>query len=346
VTNTFLIVRFSSLGDVVLVSPVFSALKKRMPDAHITLLTRNTYAELHRSNPDLDAVWSFEPESESLGHLSRKIRDAGFQAVIDLHGSIRSRIVTFRSGSAVRRHRKQSWRRLWLVARPPLKRKRDLRPVVDRYLEATGIAAPSPEERVPRIFLPPQASDAGREWRDALVGNRPGRLVALLPGAKHSPKEWPVERFAGLADLVVERGDVPVVIPPPGREELGVAVAEASHSGRLICSEPLDDAMALAGALSAVDGLVANDSGPMHLSAAVDTPVAGLFGPTSPALGFAPTGPAAEWLHLDLSCSPCSRHGQAACWRSRRYCLEDLSAPAVANALYRSMEEGGSRESP
>lgn len=344
--NHLLIVRFSSLGDVVLVSPVFSALKKRIPDAHITLLTRSTYAELHRPNPDLDAVWSFEPGSESPVELSRRIREAGFQAVIDLHGSIRSRIVTFRSGSAVTRYRKQSWRRFWLVARPPFKRKRELRPVVDRYLEATGIAAPSPEERIPRILLTPPASDAGRQWRSALMGGRAGRLVALLPGAKHSPKEWPVEHFAKLAGLIAERGDVPVVIPPPGRAELGGAVAEASVAERLLRSEPLDDAISLAGALSAADGLVANDSGPMHLGAALGTPVAGLFGPTSPALGFAPTGPAAEWLHLDLSCSPCSRHGRKACWRSRRYCMEDLSAQAVANALYRRMGEGGIQESP
>jgi ADP-heptose:LPS heptosyltransferase len=317
-----------------------------MPNAHITFLTRSAYAEIHRPNPDLDAVWSFEPESESVRALSRRIRNGGFQVVLDLHRSIRSRIVTFRSGSVVRRHRKQSWRRFWLVARPPLKRKRDLSPVVDRYLRAAGITDPSPEERVPRIFLSPRIDEVGRQWRDSLMGDRPGRLVALLPGAKHPPKEWPVERFARLADLIVERGDVPVVIAPERGEDLGIAVAEASHTGGLLRSDPREDAVALAGSLSAVAGIVANDSGPMHLGAALDTPVIGLFGPTSPALGFAPVGPATGWLHLDLYCSPCSRHGRVACWRSRRHCLEDLAAPTVANALYGRMDAAGRRETP
>jgi ADP-heptose:LPS heptosyltransferase len=101
--------------------------------------------------------------------------------------------------------------------------------------------------------------------------------------------------------------------------------------------------MGLAGALAACDAVVANDSGPMHLAAAVGTPVVGLFGPTSPALGFAPVGGGAVSVHLGLHCSPCSRHGKTPCWRERRYCMEDLDPEVVFRALQRALT-GGSDE--
>jgi len=95
----------------------------------------------------------------------------------------------------------------------------------------------------------------------------------------------------------------------------------------------VEDPTRLAGVLAACDAVVANDSGPMHLAAAVGTPVVGLFGPTSPALGFAPVANQATSCHLGIQCSPCSRHGARACWRDRRYCMEDLSPQEVYEAL-------------
>jgi heptosyltransferase-2 len=340
VTEDLLVIRFSSLGDVILVEPVFRALRARLPDARITFLTLRRYAPLHASHPDLDAVWAFEPERESLAGLRRQVRDAGYALIVDLHRSLRSRAVTFGLETPRTRMAKQHVRRLALVARPPLKRRVELTPVVDRYLAAVGAVGEEGAGRVPVIHLTDEQRAAGRRWRERILpdgaagGDRP--LVALLPGARHAPKRWPREHIIGLAALLRAADRSPVIIPAPDGERWTEQVEG-------VVTSPLEDTMSLAGALAACDAVVANDSGPMHLAAAVGTPVVGLFGPTSPALGFAPVSPQAVSMHLDLHCSPCSRHGQTPCWRERRYCMEDMAPEAVLRALQRALE-GGSDE--
>lgn len=345
-TNRVLVIRFSSLGDVVLASPVFPALKRRLPGAHVTFLTRREYSDIHRWHPDVDAVWSFEDGTQALRKLAADVRDARFDAIVDLHGSLRSRVVCAGAGAPVRRYRKQSWRRAWLVIRPPLKIRRPLRPVVDRYLEAAGASSASAGERVPKVYLPAQARSAGLAWRARLTGGRAGRVVVLLPHARHPPKEWPLHHFLALARMLVQRGDIPVIIPAAEEGDEGdAAVWRAAEREGITRSACLPEPVELAGALAAVDAIVANDSGPMHLGAAVGTPVLGLFGPTSPDLGFRPAGDAAD-LHLGLKCSPCSRHGRRRCWRTRRFCLEELDPQRVLNALEELLAGGDIAESP
>ena len=330
-----LVIRFSSLGDVVLVAPVFRALKTRLADAYITFLTRSEYAGIHQNNPWVDAVWSYDPAAESLWELRRRIVHANFSLTADLHGSLRSRFITAGASHPVTRHRKQHLRRFWLVARPRLKRNDPLDPVVDRYLEAVGAAGEEGEGRIPKVDPGEEVRTAGTAWRSAVLsgGGEGGRLIALLPGARHPAKEWPWRSFLELGEIIGRAGDRAVVLPPPGGPAERFRSPEGEEKPALSVSAPVEEANRLAGVLAACDAVVANDSGPMHLAAAVGTPVVGIFGPTSPALGFAPVANLATSCHLDIHCSPCSRHGARACWRDRRYCLEDLTPPEVYRAL-------------
>jgi heptosyltransferase-2 len=326
VTGGILVVRFSSLGDVVLITPVLEALKRRIPERRVVLLTRSDYAPIFAADGRLDALWAWDEAEESLTTLARRVRAARFDRIVDLHGSLRSRLVTLGVSSLTTRMDKQSLKRWALVARPPLKRRRALRPVTIRYLETAGLAG---EDPTPRLELGGETLAAGRAWRQGLAGGGEGTVVALLPGARHPAKRWPLDRWVELAERLREDGIRPLVLPPPE----GLPGPPVLDRPGFETVPPLIDPLDLAGALAAVDGVVANDSGPMHLAAAVGTPTVGLFGPTSPELGFAPVGPHTRALHLGLFCSPCSRHGRHPCWRSRRVCLEDLLPQAVLGAL-------------
>jgi len=342
VKSRVLVVRFSSLGDVVLVEPALCALKERLPDARVILLTRTPYAGLHRNNPNLDEVWAFDPASQSLRDLRTWIREGDFDLIVDLHGSLRSRLITFLYAGPVARWNQERWRRFRLVVRPPFKQRLKLTPVVDLYLQTvTGCRSGTDSERrgmeengdrrIPVIHLGEVERKRGLDWRSRLVGERPGHLIAILPGASHPPKEWPLFRVREFAELCLSRGDLPVVIPAPENPDPAHTIAHEVEGA--LMSEPLEDVMDLAAALAVCDGVVANDSGPMHLAAALATPTVGLFGPTSPALGFAPRGPYATDLYLDLFCSPCSKHGQRVCWRRERDCLIDIEPRQVIDTL-------------
>jgi ADP-heptose:LPS heptosyltransferase len=227
--------------------------------------------------------------------------------------------------------RQERWRRFWLVARPPLKRKKNLTPVVDRYLEAAGYRNRGAEAAQPVLYLSDAEREEGRKWRNRIMQGREGRLVALFPGAMHPPKEWPIFNFAELGRLLIMRGDVPVVIPSLDRPEIAEALAEQEKE--IVLSGPVESPLELAAALSAADGAIANDSGPMHVAASVGTCTVGIFGPTGPELGFAPRGPCSSHVHLGLYCSPCGKHGKRVCYRRERFCMLDIKPRDVVDKL-------------
>ncbi len=328
-----LVIRFSSLGDVILAEPVFRALKRRFPDSSITFLTRSAYADLHRSNAEVDDIWGFDPDTRSLSSLIRMVREAGFDTIIDLHGSLRSRLITLVGESVTRRYRQQRLRRLLLVLRPPLKRSRPLTPVIDRYLETADCTEPSEAEGTPAVHLTEEQINRGLKVRRDLMAGREGRLIVLLPGARHAPKEWPRFHFGELAALLKLGGNTPIVVAPPDQPEIGPELTDGEDHPPLL--GPMPDIMQLAALLAVADGVVTNDSGPMHLAAALGVPTVGLFGPTSPELGFSPRGESTSHIHLGLPCSPCSKHGQRVCWRRERHCLLDISPRQVIDELER-----------
>jgi len=337
------------MGDVILVSPALTALKERVDGAHITLLTRAPYADLHRNNPACDEVWGYDPALQNLRELRRQVSESSFDFIVDLHGSLRSRLLTFALGIPVARWKQPRWQRFWIVARPPLKQKNQLTPVIELYLQAVGGKAGSshpgvsePAATVPVIHLNEEQRTAGERWREKFTNGRPGECIAILPGAKHPPKEWPLYRVRELAELLVSRGDIPVIIPPPDDPEPAFSL-DHEVEGACIC-DPVPGIMELAGILASCDGAVANDSGPMHLAAAVATPTVGLFGPTSPALGFSPRGLYTAAIHRDLYCSPCSKHGQRVCWRRDRECLIDIGPREVIDLLEDLMGEKQSQK--
>jgi len=335
VNRRVLVVRFSSLGDVILTAPVFEILKKSRPGVHTTFLTKIEYAELHRANPHLDEVRAFDLRTESFRSVVDWVRNGDFDLFVDLHRSLRSRFISIFSGVPASRYSQDRLRRFMVIARPRFGARKGMRPVVERYLEVVGWEGKvgSDPDSIPRLYLKDEDLQLGRQWRERLQGELDCRLGVLLPGAKHPPKQWPIAYFSELAQMLAWRGDIPVLMPPPGREEIAADVVNQAGVEGVRLSEPHEDAMGLASALAAADAVVANDSGPMHVAAAVGVPVVGIFGPTSPELGFAPLGRNASWVHLGLFCSPCSKHGKYPCWRGKRYCLNQMVPELVIEAL-------------
>jgi heptosyltransferase-2 len=173
-----------------------------------------------------------------------------------------------------------------------------------------------------KIALSPQARALAA---DALRGLEPP-AVALAPGARWATKRWPAERFAAVADALSALGFRIVLAGGPGDRD-AFAAFRAAVRCRVdadLSFLPLD---ALAAAIARVQLLIACDSGPVHLAAAVGTPVLALFGPTSVARWGPP--PPGRALSLGLRCSPCSNHGGEVCPERHHRCLGDLAPEVV-----------------
>lgn len=352
--SRILIVRFSSMGDIVLTSPVTRRLSRICPGAEIDFLTRTEYAPLARSLPGVSQVVCFEPE-KGLWPLVSRLRRRRYDLVIDLHGNMRSRLVVL-AGNARRfaRYDKRRFARMAMVAMPG--RSTSVPHTVDRYLEVLdtldavgtldadgasprGGAGRTAEDRIPQLIVDASAT---AEVMDRMAEKGIGPEVPVLgvaPGASHAPKRWPPDRFALVADRLAEvHGMGILLLGGEGDRSVVAEVADAMKRPAVNWSGATDLSL-LPAAVQRCRVLVSNDSGPMHVASAVGTPVVGIFGATHPRLGFAPLGLEDTALSLDLPCSPCSLHGDRACRFGTHACMEDLPAQRVIDEAERRISK-------
>lgn len=328
VPTRILLIRLSSLGDIVLTSPVTRALRRAFPDARIAITVKQSYEPLARLLPGVDEVLPFE-RSRGIGPLMARVRDERFEVIVDLHANPRSVLIAVLSGARqVIRYRKRRLARMGMVYTKQLSM--PTWHTVDLYLAALAPLGITPLDRLPELIVHPAARQEidDRLRRHGVMEHQP--VIGLAPGASSPTKRWPAERFARLADRLQETDHAAIVlIGGPSDRPLTAAVVDAMAGHAIDWAGQVDLAL-LPAALHRCCVFVSNDSGPMHVSSAVGTPVVGLFGPTHPCLGFAPLGPHDVALSLDLDCSPCSLHGERPCWKGTHACLHDLTVDRVA----------------
>ncbi|MBN1334851.1 MAG: glycosyltransferase family 9 protein [Deltaproteobacteria bacterium] len=289
------VVRFSSLGDVVLSGAVTGGLEP------VTFVTRARYLEVAARLPGVARVVALK-EGDSFAALASRL-PAGVLRV-DLHGSLRARLLGAWSGGSWRRIQQDACRRHLRVAFKTAPG----RTVVARYAAAAGVSA------VP----PPWIRSDGP--RDALL---------VAPGSRWAVKRWPPARFAAVA--AAWEGPV-VVLGGPGEEDLCAAVAGPVGPRAEVVADP-----GFSGVLAALGrgrAALGNDAGLAHLCAAAGIPTVVVFGATSAIDGF--------WedrclsVEADLECRPCTRFGRGECPFGDHRCMDLLSVEAVSSAVRRA----------
>jgi lipopolysaccharide heptosyltransferase I len=273
------LIKPSALGDIVHSLPVLSALRQRYPDVHIAWVVNRSYAELLRGHPDLDAVLPVDRGASRTGLVTAmsnygrffwSFRQQRFDLVVDLQGLFRSGLMTIASGAA-RRVGLSSAREGANVFYTDVIPVADFQALhaVDRYwlvAEAFGIGHLRKRFHVP---LP----EVERRWAAAQLGDCPRPWIALGVGARWQTKRWPPHHFASLARRVLQYAGGTLLFVG-GREETPLARATAEGlPGNLRDFTGRTTLPQLAALLASVDVMVANDTGPLHLAAALGRPV-------------------------------------------------------------------------
>lgn len=339
----WVVVRLNALGDVTLTTGVLDYWRRKR-DLRFTVVTRVAMAPLFEGHPAVDRVVTLEKDQLRLPcllqiwkDLAREQRGSG---LLDLHGTPRSLLLQGFWRGPVRRFPKLALeRRLFLFTRrfAPLaglaassRIALDRWTVPQRYALALEEDAPSPQELLPVIYL----TDAERAHAAALLRNVPGcalqRCVALHPYATHAGKAWPVSHWTALMQAL-DAAEIPWFVV--GAAQIPLASGCDCTNRDFTNSTSLRETCGL---LSHAAVLVTGDSGPMHLAAAVGTPVVALFGPTTAQWGFFPQGPQDVVLEADCPCRPCSLHGAGACPNGYR-CLADITVDRVLSAVTSSI---------
>lgn len=332
--GSILVIRFGSLGDVILTSATVLNLKLAYPNHRLIFLTRETYRAVAEKFYGVDKVETV-PNDISTGALFRRILELdslNFDLIIDLHGNFRSWLTrTVLPANSRQVYPKRRLAR-WLVTRRKKTLPAEYPHTIDLYnqtLAQLGKRAPC---RRPLMSIPPISP------RFAPIVDSDGKIILVSPGAAHPNKAWPVERFVAVVNELRTARRVRVVWAITSQEKRDYALPSRMSDSETIelVDCPLDQLAAIACRASLA---LTNDSGTGHLAAAVGTPVLALFGPTHPALGFAPRGLRDRVLQVDEYCRPCSRHGKKPCWREERFCFTRLSVASVVRAAVEMMEE-------
>ena len=329
-TPNVLLVRFSSLGDVLLTTPLIRALRARHPAATLTALTRQVWAPLLSANPNLDQVISVSP-GQALVPLARAIRAARYSHLLDLHGSVRTRVLRLLVPGPWTGydHRRRARATLICQHRDTYP---DQVPVAERYFEAAGDLDARPDQQPADLYLSPAAEARAEQWlaRAGLDGEDP--LVGLVPGAAHATKRWPVRYWRELAQFLRQQGLRIALLGSAADRILASEIAEACSSPEIVAAGDLD-LQAVGALLRRCRVVVAGDTGPMHMATAVRTPVVALYGPTVKQFGFFPYRAKGTVLEVPLPCRPCGSKGGSQCPDGHHRCLEDLAPGEVAGQV-------------
>lgn len=329
--GTALILRLSSFGDIVLTEPISRALREHSPGCEICFLTGRQYTGIPELFSSVDRVIPYA-KGRTNPEIHR-LADATYDLIVDLQNNLRSRGIT-RSLNArtIVKHKRQRFLR-FLAVHAPWIWKGQLKTAPATYadtIEPLGIKLTS---LVPAVR--PPMDGVGRLAES--LGERP--LIGICPGGSSEHKRWSEANFVALArDLSMAGSRVILVGSEADRPVIETIAASLSKID--IAVHIGNDVGATAALLSRCTVTVSNDSGLMHLAAAVGSSVVAIFGPTSPLLGFAPASAKSVVISHNLECSPCSYHGNRPCKYKTRQCLDAIEPKEIVSAVTAMVKDG------
>jgi len=328
--SPILVVPYMWIGDFVRCHSVIKLLNGRFPGRPVDMLTTPLVAPLADYMPGLRrAIVADLPRSRlafaDQFALARRLKREAYGSALVMPRTWKSALAPFFAGIPERTGFAGEAR--FVLLNDVRFGERALPRMIDRCaaLALPRDAAPPPQWPLPELKVPRAEIEAWRRKRSLDAVSRP--VVALCPGAVGPSKRWPAENYAALAARLIGEGCAVWVLGGPGEKELAQQIAGASTAHDLTGDDLRDAVLALAGAAVAVS----NDSGLLHVAAALGTPAIGIFGPTSP-WHWAPLNPLAGIVQADtdLPCRPCH---QPVCRLVHHRCMRDIGPPAVLDRV-------------
>ena len=332
-----LIVKLTSVGDVLHAFPAVSAIRRRFPDAHLAWLVDYRAADVVALSPDVDermvlgeapARGSFEaPTSGAHWQALRQVRAGRFDLVVDMQGLLKSAVFTYCSGARCRvgfgdariGNRWATNAKLPILPRPIH--------ATQAYCEFARFLGAEPVADEFRIRVPDEFARAAEGLLEEAANLGGNGLAAIVPGSAWPSKRWPPEHFAELAARLAGERDMGIILLGHSGEAQAADLIAArcpkkalSLAGRTT----LGQAIAVAGRCQLVVG---GDTGLVQIAAAMGVPTVAIYGPTDPALT-GPVGPRVSIVQRRVDCWPC-RERRCEHWE----CMRDLEPEAVYEAV-------------
>lgn len=321
----FLIVRFSSIGDIVLTSSVIRCLKQQVAGAEVHFLTKENYRQVIENDPHIDRLWTTDGSMEDVADALKREK---FDAMIDLHHNIRTlklkRTLRTKSYSFPKLNIQK-----WMLVNLHINRMPSMH-IVDRYLSTVKSFGVKNDLQGLSFHLPKEVKNPLEELPES---HRNG-YIAIAIGAQHSTKIMPSEKVS----RIIQKTGKPVVVLG-GKEDRtrGAQIV-------LACGEMVYNAcgkMSLAESailLREAKVVLSHDTGLMHIAAAFRKPIVTVWGNTVPAFGMTPYMPGDEDKSIiiennSLRCRPCSKIGFDKCPKGHFECIRGIDDAEISEAI-------------
>ena len=315
------------LGDCVLTLPLLKKLRETYPSAAITVVTRPETAQIFSASGLATEVLEDRKKTagSKLAEFSRlrgELASRRFDAAVIPHRSLRSALLAWRAGIPVRIGFSTSAGAFLLTHKVPFSW---LLHDAERNLALLSPLTRDLAAVFPGIRQDPEAA--------AGLSIPPGVRAGVNAGSAWPTKRWPAEKWARLIRrLHEETGEKVLMVGGPGELDWNAAIEKMAGPERCLNLCGKTSMPALMEALRPLKVFVSNDSGPMHIAAALGVPAVGIFGPTTRELGFFPYGPGNSVVQTELECRPCALHGSRSCPRGHFLCMNLLTVDEVFSA--------------
>ena len=322
-----LVIRFSSIGDIVLATSPLKTIRRAYPDAQITFLTLDTFAPLLEYHPDIDALVSISKRMSliELWGFADHIRRKQYRHIFDLHNSIRSNLVTLRSSSPVYQLKKPRWNRFLLFYFHHNEFGSDFS-TLKMYHEHLG-SIWNENDVLPATLLKVSNYEQKMARNMLLDKNIFDEFIAVVPGAAWTQKQWPAEKYIETLNQL----DLPVVLLGEKKDTICFDIAKRSSSTvNLAGQTTLRQALAV---LANSTYVIGSDTGLTHAAEALGKQVYMILGPTSPETGAGVNLPGSTNIETDVWCRPCSQNGKFPCYRKTQECMDSIVPNDVIQSL-------------
>jgi ADP-heptose:LPS heptosyltransferase len=333
-----LVIRFSSIGDIVLTTPVVRCLKQQL-GADVHFLTKRNFEKILSSNPYIDRVFSIE---KKVSEVIESLKAERYDAVIDLHGNLRSLQVKFALSVRSYTFDKLNFEK-WLMTNLKINRLPNSH-IVDRYLKTVEPLGVKNDGNGLDFFIPKQdeidvISDVRCQMSESKTGHSSFitphsslKFIAFVIGAAHATKRLPTEKIIEICDKI----DRPIFL---------LGGKEDAERGDTICVKSKSYVVNLCGKLNLnqsasvveqAEKVVTHDTGLMHIAAAFGKDIVSVWGNTIPEFGMTPYLPSANSQIIevkDLSCRPCSKIGHDQCPKGHFKCMQMIDTLTIAAAI-------------